>query len=92
MKMGREHIVPQGEPLFAHYCSICHGERAVGGGVVPNLRASNFLGSGFFNEIVLNGVLKGAGMDSFKSALTRDDVTAIRSYLIHRANEDSTAK
>jgi hypothetical protein len=29
-------------------------------------------------------------MVSFKSALSRDDVTAIRNYIIHRANQDAT--
>jgi quinohemoprotein ethanol dehydrogenase len=45
----------------------------------------------FFYNIVLDGALKDAGMASFKSALSRDDVTAIRNFIIHRANEDSKA-
>ena len=81
--------VADGEAVFGRYCSACHGENAVGGGVVPDLRASNFLGNDFWYEIVLNGALKDAGMVSFKSALDRDDVTAIRNYVIHRANQDS---
>jgi alcohol dehydrogenase (cytochrome c)/quinohemoprotein ethanol dehydrogenase len=81
--------VAHGEAVFGRYCSACHGENAVGGGVVPDLRASNFLGNDFWYEIVLNGALKDAGMVSFKSALDRDDVTAIRNYVIHRANQDS---
>ena len=51
-----------GDGLFAQYCSVCHGENAVGGGVVPDLRASTFLGNDFFYEIVLNGAMKDAGM------------------------------
>jgi quinohemoprotein ethanol dehydrogenase len=43
----------------------------------------------YFYNIVLDGALKDAGMPSFKSALTRDDVTAIRNFVIHRANQDS---
>jgi quinohemoprotein ethanol dehydrogenase len=50
------------------------------------------LGNDFFYDIVLDGALKDAGMVSFKAALSRDDVTAIRDYIIHRANEDKTAK
>jgi mono/diheme cytochrome c family protein len=46
--------------LYAQYCSVCHGENAVGGGVVPDLRASTFLGNDFFYEIVLNGAMKDA--------------------------------
>ncbi len=83
--------VARGEPLFDQYCSACHGEHAVGGGVVPDLRASNFLGMDFFYNIVLDGALKDAGMASFKGALSRDDVAAIRNFIIHRANQDSKA-
>jgi quinohemoprotein ethanol dehydrogenase len=79
----------RGEPLYDQYCSACHGEHAVGGGVVPDLRASNFLAMDYFYNIVLDGALKDAGMASFKSALSRDDVTAIRNFVIHRANQDS---
>src|ERR1700730_950042 len=81
--------IARGEALFGRYCGVCHGADAVGGGVVPDLRASNFLGNDFWYQIVLNGALKDAGMVSFKSALNRDDVTAIRNYVIHRANEGS---
>jgi quinohemoprotein ethanol dehydrogenase len=83
--------IAHGEAVFGRYCSVCHGENAIGGGVVPDLRASNFLGNDFWYEIVLNGALKDAGMVSFKSALNRDDATAIRNYVIHRANQDSKA-
>jgi alcohol dehydrogenase (cytochrome c)/quinohemoprotein ethanol dehydrogenase len=77
--------------LFDQYCSACHGEHAIGGGVVSDLRASNFLSMDFFYNIVLDGALKDAGMPSFKPALSRDDATAIRNFIIHRANRDSKA-
>ena len=83
--------IARGEPLFDQYCSACHGEHAMGGGVVPDLRASNFLSMDFFYNIVLDGALKDAGMAAFKSALSRDDVTAVRNFIIHRANQDSKA-
>jgi hypothetical protein len=62
----------------------------VGNGV-PDLRASNFLNRDFFYNIVLDGALKDAGMAAFNRALSRDDATAIRNFIIHRANEDSKA-
>ena len=80
-----------GKPLFGRYCSVCHGEKAVGGGVVPDLRASGFLGNDFWYEIVLNGAMKDAGMAPFKAVLDQKDATAIRAYLIKRANEDKAA-
>jgi quinohemoprotein ethanol dehydrogenase len=84
--------IAHGTALFGRYCSACHGENAVGGGVVPDLRASNFLGNDFWYEIVLNGALKDAGMVSFKGVLDRDAATAVRNYVIHRANHDSKAQ
>jgi quinohemoprotein ethanol dehydrogenase len=86
-----EGSVAKGEPLYDQYCSACHGEHAVGGGVVPDLRASNFLNRDYFYNIVLDGALKDAGMAAFNRALSRDDATAIRNFIIHRANEDSKA-
>jgi quinohemoprotein ethanol dehydrogenase len=83
--------IARGEPLYDQYCSACHGEHAVGGGVVADLLASNFLAIDFFYNIVLDGALKDAGMTSFKSALSRDDVTAIRNFVIHRANQEGKA-
>jgi alcohol dehydrogenase (cytochrome c)/quinohemoprotein ethanol dehydrogenase len=84
--------VAHGEPLFGQYCGPCHGGAAVGGGVTPDLRASGLLNSDVFYDVVLNGILKDSGMVSFKSALSRDDVTAIRNYIIHRANQDATTQ
>ena len=83
--------VAAGHGLYAQYCSVCHGESAVGGGVVPDLRASRFLGNDFFYEIVLNGAMKDAGMAPFKSVLDKKDAGGIRAYLIQRANEDKAA-
>jgi len=80
-----------GQDLFARHCSVCHGQSAISGGVIPDLRASSFLGSDFWYEIVLNGALKGAGMASFKAVLDRNDATAIRAYVIHRSNDDRAA-
>jgi quinohemoprotein ethanol dehydrogenase len=84
--------VARGEPLFGQYCGPCHGGAAVGGGVTPDLRASGLLTSDVFYDVVLRGILKDSGMVSFKSALTRDDVTAIRNYIIHRANQDAATQ
>ncbi len=81
--------IARGEPLYDQYCSACHGEHGVGGGVVADLRASNFLSMDFFYNIVLDGALKDAGMASFNKALNRDNVTDIRNFIIYRANQDS---
>ncbi len=84
--------IAHGNDLFGRYCSACHGESAVGGGTVPDLRASSFLGNDFWFEIVLNGAMKDAGMAPFKSVLDHKDAEAIRAYVIHRAHEDEAMK
>ena len=80
--------VAAGAALFGRYCAPCHGDGAVGGGVIPDLRTSRFLGTDFFYEIVLNGALKGAGMASFAPELGHEEAAAIEAYLVKRANED----
>jgi len=84
--------VATGGALFGRFCSVCHGANAVGGGVVPDLRASSFLGNDFFYEIVLNGAMKDNGMAPFKSILDHQNAESIRAYVIHRANEDKRAE
>jgi alcohol dehydrogenase (cytochrome c)/quinohemoprotein ethanol dehydrogenase len=84
--------ITRGERLFGQFCGPCHGGAAVGGGVTPDLRASALVGTDVFYDVVLKGILKNEGMVSFKSALSHDDVTAIRNYIIHRANQDASAQ
>ena len=60
-------------------------------GVVPDLRMTNELRNGLYNEIVLDGILAGTGMASFADLLDESDVEKVRAYVIHRANEDRAA-
>jgi quinohemoprotein ethanol dehydrogenase len=76
-----------GEGLFQRYCAACHGDVAVGGGVLPDLRYSSTLANELWFEIVLGGKLNKTGMSSFAKELTRKDATDIRSYVIFRANQ-----
>ena len=80
--------VAAGEALFGRFCSVCHGEAAVGGGVVPDLRTSPFIAADAWYSIVLDGALKEGGMAAFAQVLDRAQAAAIRDYVIHRANED----
>jgi quinohemoprotein ethanol dehydrogenase len=79
--------VQKGEALFQRYCSGCHGDVAVSGGVLPDLRYSGTLDNDQWFDIVLKGQLKQAGMVSFDKELSRDDAAAIRAYVIFRANQ-----
>jgi quinohemoprotein ethanol dehydrogenase len=79
--------VKNGEQLFQRYCAACHGDVAVGGGVLPDLRYSSTLASDQWFDIVLGGKLKKTGMTSFAKELSRKDATDIRAYVIFRANQ-----
>jgi len=79
--------IHRGEALFQPLCSPCHGDVAVGGGVLPDLRYSGSLDNDQWFEIVLKGQLKQAGMVSFDKDLSHDDAAAIRAYVIFRANQ-----
>ena len=83
----RAATVKKGEALYQRYCGACHGDVAVSGGVLPDLRYSKMLADDQWLSIVINGALSSAGMVSFATELTRDDTRAIRSYVIFRANQ-----
>lgn len=81
-----------GKARFQRYCSACHGDVAVSGGVIPDLRYSPMLMSEqAFKAVVLDGVLKDRGMISFAAELSAEDAEAMRAYLIRRNNESRAA-
>jgi quinohemoprotein ethanol dehydrogenase len=80
--------VGAGKELFDRFCSVCHGQAAIGGGVVPDLRTSPFVGVDAWYSIVLDGALRQGGMAPFAQVLDRDQASAIRAYIIQRANDD----
>jgi quinohemoprotein ethanol dehydrogenase len=80
--------IRKGERLFQTYCAGCHGDVAVSGGVLPDLRRSSALTEDSWFEIVLRGDLQSEGMVPFAEELSRDDAAAIRSYVIFRRNQD----
>ena len=79
--------IHQGEQLYQRTCAACHGDVAVSGGVLPDLRYSGTLDSDQWFYVVLDGVLQSNGMVSFKSEVSREDAAAIRAYVIFRANQ-----
>jgi len=80
--------IGKGEQLFQSYCAGCHGDVAVSGGVLPDLRRSSTLADNSWFEIVLRGDLQSQGMVSFSGELSPEDALAIRSYVIFRRNQD----
>jgi len=79
--------IHKGEALFQNICSPCHGDAAVSGGVLPDLRYSSMLDNDQWFEIVLKGQLNQVGMVAFDRDLSHDDAAAIRAYVIFRANQ-----
>lgn len=79
-ELGKEH--------FAVYCSVCHGGGAVGGGVLPDLRALNQHQHERFQQVVYDGLFESRGMRGWSEFLTREDVDAIHQYIVKRAHDD----
>lgn len=77
-----------GKTKYQSFCSVCHGDSAVSGGVLLDLRYTGALASpGLWQRIVQGGLLEGGGMVSFASQLTSSEIEAIRDYVIYRANQ-----
>jgi mono/diheme cytochrome c family protein len=79
--------VDRGKAVYSRWCSVCHGDAVVSGGLVPDLRYSNYLASDGWFAVVLDGLLRDKGMAPFKSVLNRNQVADVRAYVIARANE-----
>lgn len=81
--------IAAGKVQFHRYCMVCHGDAAVGGSTVPDLRRSGVLAAADqWQAIVHDGALKSAGMVSFKGVMTPEEIESIRHYVISRAHED----
>lgn len=77
--------IDKGGRIFAKYCGTCHGDNAVGGGVVADLRYSGFLGSAeTWREVVIGGALAQRGMVSFAEELTDADAESARQFVLSR--------
>ncbi|MGH9497681.1 MAG: PQQ-dependent dehydrogenase, methanol/ethanol family [Terriglobales bacterium] len=81
--------VRKGEQLFQRYCAACHGDVAVSGGVIPDLRYSSTLQTDEWFSDVLGGMLKADGMVSFAPELSHQDAALIRGYVVFRRNQSA---
>jgi alcohol dehydrogenase (cytochrome c)/quinohemoprotein ethanol dehydrogenase len=83
-----DETVARGKFLYHRHCVVCHGDAAVSGGLLPDLRASPVINdSHLFSSIVLDGARGPLGMVSFAAELDGEDAEAVRAYLIARAHE-----
>jgi PQQ-dependent dehydrogenase (methanol/ethanol family) len=79
--------IARGKQIYAHRCLVCHGDGAVGGGVVPDLRYLSAERHQAWQGIVLGGMHRDGGMASFAGVLTPEDSTDIQAYVIERAHQ-----
>ena len=77
----------KGALLFARSCAVCHGVAAIGGGATPDLRYSQPAIYDRYPSIVLDGEFSSIGMPALKKWLSKDDVDAIRAYVLKRRAE-----
>jgi alcohol dehydrogenase (cytochrome c)/quinohemoprotein ethanol dehydrogenase len=83
-------VVGEGKSRYHRFCGTCHGDSAVSGGVLPDLRYSSALSNeSTWNHIVHDGILESQGMVSFASVLSQSEIDAIRAYIVYRANQDA---
>ena len=79
-------MLQKGFAAYHRNCMVCHGFYAQSEGVVPDLRIVPHGIWENYDAIVLGGALASGGMASFKDILSKDDVGAIRSYVLSQAH------
>jgi alcohol dehydrogenase (cytochrome c)/quinohemoprotein ethanol dehydrogenase len=86
-------LITAGGEKYAQYCAACHGDRGqTRGANFPDLTRTPLLRSqAGFDQVVLKGVFAERGMAGFEAALKPEDTTAIREFLVSRANEIKSA-
>ncbi len=85
-RIDEEHprqTIAQGGELFRAFCERCHAA----GTLLPDLRRSRPGMFAAYENILLKGTLSDRGMPSFASQLTRDEVRALRAWVIAERNK-----
>jgi quinohemoprotein ethanol dehydrogenase len=86
--VGDAQLARQGQVAFHTFCSTCHGDSAVGGGVVPDLRwSATNRSEQAWRDVVIDGARKDRGMVSFAAVMSAAEAESIRAYVIKRAND-----
>ena len=85
-------LAASGAKTYALRCGSCHGDAAVSGGLVPDLRYSAALSNdALWKSVVEDGALQTNGMIAFKSEATHAELAAVRAFLIQRAQQSYAA-
>ncbi len=76
-----------GRVVYHRHCSYCHGDGLRTGGATKDLRWSPLASvPAAWQSVVIDGVMSGAGMVSFKDYVSANDAEAIRQYVLKEAN------
>jgi quinohemoprotein ethanol dehydrogenase len=78
--------IAKGFTLYHRNCLVCHGFFAQSEGEVPDLRLVDPAVWGEFDDIVRGGILADNGMASFKDVLSKEDVNAIKAYILDQSH------
>jgi alcohol dehydrogenase (cytochrome c)/quinohemoprotein ethanol dehydrogenase len=87
-EIGDEAAWTAGKAVYHTHCGVCHGDSAVSGGVLPDLRLSPVTrDAAAWERIVRGGERSARGMVSFAAEVSSEDAEKVRAYVIHRAHE-----
>ncbi len=89
---GTTEQIAHGRQLYLTRCFQCHGDAAMAGGVLPDLRKLSPESHAAWDDFVLKDQMHDMGMPKFASILTPEDSAAIQHYVIKRAHDTRPAE
>jgi quinohemoprotein ethanol dehydrogenase len=79
--------IAAGKTIYSQNCIWCHGFSVASSFLVPDLRMMSPERHAAFEDIVLNGALRGTGMPAWKDTLTQADLAPLRAYIVDEARK-----
>ena len=89
---GSPEQIAKGKQIYLTRCFQCHGDAAMAGGVLPDLRKLSAESHAAWDDYVLKNQVHELGMPKFDSLLSQEDSDAIHQYVIKRAHDTRTAE
>jgi quinohemoprotein ethanol dehydrogenase len=77
--------IARGQKVYSEVCFSCHGIGLDASGLYPDLRTASAETHDQWNAIVRGGLRSSKGMPSFADAVSEEDASAIRAYVLDRA-------
>jgi alcohol dehydrogenase (cytochrome c)/quinohemoprotein ethanol dehydrogenase len=88
-RYGDATVLGTGYAVYHGFCSLCHGDAAVGSLILPDLRHSTSIQDpARWKRIVIDGSLANNGMVGFASVITPELAETVRAYVVARANDE----